>query len=64
MDDLKIKVIGYSPQTKPSEIEAAVNHFMAHVKVHDVQVVPFLGSVVIHIFYYGDEPTYEQPPGQ
>lgn len=60
--DLKVKIIGYGPTTKPSEVEAAVNSFMALVQVDNVQVVSFLGSIVLHIFYRGDEPVYDTKP--
>jgi hypothetical protein len=64
--DLKIKIIGYDVlKAKPSEIEAAVNYFMAAVNVKEVQVVTVLSSVILHILYEGDEPEYDaKPEGQ
>ena len=64
--DLKVKIIGYDVlKTKPSELEAAVNAFMAQVNVKEVHVATVLSSVVLHIFYEGDEPEYDaKPEGQ
>lgn len=61
--DLKLKIVGYDVlHTKPSDIEKAVNAFMSQVNVKDVQVVTVLSSVVLHIFYEGDEPVYDAKP--
>lgn len=58
---MKLKIIGFDVlNAKPSEVEEAVNTFMAQVTVVDVQVVTVLSSVVLHVFYEGEEPTHDE----
>lgn len=57
--DLKVKLIPYGIGSNTREVEAAVNFFMAAVMVEKVEVVSVFSTTIIHIFYYGEDPTIE-----